>query len=157
MRAFNVSHGGRQMGTSGTGPSSDSIAISRLPGTVAVNVYFHVIISNAGEGNIADSMLDQQIVVLNDSYAGLTGAGSATTPYQFVKVWVDRTVNDAWFNAGPGASAEKEMKKALRKGTCKDLNLYTNSGGGYLGWAYYPWDCSKRFTDDGVVVLYAYR
>ena len=36
------------------------------------------------------------------------------------------------------AGAEHEMKKALKRGDDGTLNVYTTSGGAYLGWAYLP-------------------
>mgnify|MGYP006143897815 CR=1 FL=1 len=41
--------------------------------TKTVNVYFHVITNTSGAGNITDARIADQIAVLNDAYAGLTG------------------------------------------------------------------------------------
>ena len=71
-------------------------------------------------------MLAGQIKVLNDAFSGLTGG--ANTPFRFVNAWIERITNDAWFNAGPGTAAERDMKQALHWGDCKALNIYTNNG-----------------------------
>jgi hypothetical protein len=129
-------------------------AFEREPGTVAVNVYVHVITASTGVGNLDDATLLAQINVLNAAYSG--AGGGANTPFRFVPVAVDRTANDAWFAAGPGSAAEHEMKTALHQGTAKDLNLYTNApGGGLLGWATFPWDYPSAPLLDGVVIWYA--
>ena len=126
----------------------------RDPGTVLVDVYFHVITASTGEGNLDDATLLTQIEVLNAAYSGATGG--TNTPFRFRGVAVDRTPNDAWFGASQGTAAEQEMKAALRQGTAKDLNLYTNApGGGLLGWATFPWDYASAPLLDGVVVWYA--
>lgn len=76
--------------------------------------------------------------------------------YQFILVATDRTTNPTWFAAGPGSTAEQQMKAALRRGTADDLNIYTcNPGGGILGWATFPNWYSRNPSDDGVVVLYS--
>jgi Pregnancy-associated plasma protein-A len=129
-------------------------AFERDPGSVSVNVYFHVVTSSNGEGNLNDATLLAQIDVLNAAYGG--AAGGANTPFRFVPVAIDRTANDSWFNASPGSAAEHEMKTSLRQGTAKDLNLYTNApGGGLLGWATFPWDYTGAPSLDGIVIWYA--
>ena len=125
--------------------------------TVTINVYFHVIQQNGtagayGTGYVDLATLDRQITVLDDSYAGNTGG--APTRYRFQRAGVTYTVNSTWYNAGPGTSAEAAMKNSLRQGTADDLNFYTNSGGGYLGWATFPSSYASRPKDDGVVCLY---
>ena len=126
-------------------------AFERDLGSVPVNVYFHVITTSNGEGNLNDATLLAQIDVLNAAYSGATGG--ANTPFRFVPVAVDRTVNNTWFGASPGTAAEQEMKTALHQGTAKDLNLYTNApGDGLLGWATFPWDYTSAPWLDGVVV-----
>lgn len=124
----------------------------RTADTRTINVYFHVITSSAGKGVVTDRMIRDQISVLNDSFSG--GTGGAFTPYLFSLAAVDRTVNDEWFSAGPGSAAEAAMKAALRIGGAADLNFYTNDGGGYLGWATFPFWYAGNPTDDGIVCWY---
>ncbi|MFN2385631.1 MAG: zinc metalloprotease [Thermoanaerobaculia bacterium] len=126
----------------------------RSPGAGStINVYYHVIISSSGEGNVTDKMLRDQISVLNASFSG--GTGGARTPFSFELAGVDRTVNDSWFSAGPGTAAEAQMKAALRVGGAADLNFYTNDGAGFLGWATFPFWYADNPSDDGIVCLYS--
>jgi len=114
-------------------------------GSVTIPVYAHVI-TNGTEGNISDTMIAQQISVLNAAYS--------KTPFKFSLVSTDRTNNATWYTAGPSTTAEKQMKAALRKGTADDLNMYfTSPGGGYLGWATFPSSYASAPSSDGVVVL----
>jgi hypothetical protein len=139
--------------------SADNFAKSRGqgkgPGTITIPVVFHVV--NKGEGiengDVPNSMLQAQVKVLNQSFSGATGG--ANTPFRFVLAGVDRTTNAAWFAAGPGSAAEREMKTALHTGDAKVLNFYTNNGGGYLGWATFPFWYQGDPLMDGVVCLYS--
>jgi len=130
------------------------------PGSVTINVYFHVIQRDgtagvSGTGFVDNNTLNNQITVLNTAFAGLGPDGTgANTPFRFVRAGVNYTVNSNWYNAGPGTTAERDMKNALRQGTADDLNFYTNSGGGYLGWATFPSDYSRNPRSDGVVCLF---
>jgi hypothetical protein len=127
-----------------------SAALARTAGSVTVNVYFHVITNRKGAGNISQTMIDNQIKVLNDAYAGLTGG--ANTPFRFQLVSVDRTQNDQWYSAVIGSRAERQMKNSLHRGGATDLNFYTNGmGQGLLGWATFPWDYASNPTMDGIV------
>jgi hypothetical protein len=128
----------------------------RKSGSVTVPVYFHVVNKGKGieNGDVPMTMLRAQIDVLNASYAGATGG--ANTPYRFVLAGVDRTTNLAWFNAGPGTRAEREMKTALHVGNAAVLNFYTNNAGGVLlGWATFPFSYASAPLMDGVVCLYS--
>ncbi|HEV3469491.1 MAG TPA: zinc metalloprotease [Pyrinomonadaceae bacterium] len=149
---------------SGGGISADAAA----PGSITINVYFHVIQSSgtagvSGTGFVPTSWLDNQITIMNNAYAGLgpnqsgalvSGIG-ANTPFRFVRAGVNYTVNSTWYNAGPGTAAEAQMKNALHQGTADDLNFYTNSGGGYLGWATFPWEYAGAPSQDGIVCYWA--
>jgi hypothetical protein len=121
--------------------------------TVSINVYFHVI-SNGSNGNISDTMIANQIKVLNDAFSGLTGGFN--TRYRFTLAGTTRTSNSTWYTAGPGTAAETAMKNALHQGTAKDLNVYSsNPGGGLLGWATFPSSYASKPLLDGVVLLHS--
>jgi Pregnancy-associated plasma protein-A len=138
--------------------------MARVPGSVTVKVYFHVIRKGLGiaNGDIPASMITNQITVLNRAFSGLGPGGTgANTPFRFVLAGTNRTTNATWFTAGPGTAAETAMKTALRQGTKKDLNFYTNKpGGGLLGWATFPINVAgtpslSALKRDGVVCLYS--
>src|SRR5687767_10649083 len=115
-----------------------------------INVYWHVINSgtSASQGNISDSMIANQMNVLNAAYS--------QWGWSFNLVATDRTTNSSWYTAGPGTTAERAMKAALRQGTADDLNIYSsNPGGGLLGWATFPSSYNTRPSEDGVVVLFS--
>ncbi|KAJ3061471.1 hypothetical protein HK102_009103, partial [Quaeritorhiza haematococci] len=119
---------------------------------VTVDVVFHVL--NAGDdiesGNVSQSDIEAQINVLNQDY-GPTGV------FNFRLKEVTRTNNPKWF-AGirPAGFVQNEMKKALRKGDAKTLNIYAALlPNGLLGYATFPTDYESRPWDDGVVVLYS--
>lgn len=111
-----------------------------------INVYFHLITDASGKGNVPDTMILNQMQVLNTAYTG--------TVFSYNLVGTDITANNSWYIAGPGSSAEKEMKAALRKGTADDLNIYANNmGGGLLGWATFPSSYASNPLMDGIVIL----
>lgn len=111
-----------------------------------IPVWFHVITDGSPAGNVSDQRLSAQLAELNDHYAG--------SGFSFAHAGTTRTTNAAWY--AMGAAAEVEAKGALRKGGADTLNMYLASpGGGYLGWATFPWDYQKNQKMDGVVVLNA--
>jgi hypothetical protein len=113
-----------------------------------VLVYFHVITSSQGAGDVTNSQINTQIAVLNHAYA--------PTGWSFILVSVDRTANDAWYTMGYNSNAEMAAKTALRKGSADALNIYTgNLGAGLLGWATFPSDYSEDPIRDGVVLLHS--
>ena len=115
-----------------------------------INVYFHVIRKGSGisNGDVPDTQIRSQISVLNNAY-GPWG-------WSFNLVATDRTTNATWYTMGPGTTAEKQAKTALRQGTADDLNIYSaNPGGGLLGWATFPSSYASNPKDDGVVILFS--
>jgi hypothetical protein len=115
-----------------------------------IPVYFHVINKGTGiaNGDVSTTMINNQISVLNAAYAG--------TGWSFTLAGVNRTTNSSWYTAGPGTTAERQMKQALRQGSADDLNIYSsNPGGGLLGWATFPSSYNSRPWDDGVVILFS--
>jgi hypothetical protein len=122
-------------------------------GIVNVNVYVHVITTSTGGGNVTDTQIAQQILVLNNAFGGVTGG--ANTIYRFTHVSTDRTANSTWYTC-TGGTCETQMKNALHRGGAADLNFYINGmGGGLLGWATFPWQYASAPNMDGVVVLNA--
>ncbi|HVE81309.1 MAG TPA: zinc metalloprotease [Myxococcales bacterium] len=147
------------------GATSDT-QLLRAAGSVNVNVYFHVITSSTGAGDVTNTQIANQISVMNAAYAGndngrAPGQGgsaqpTAAMPFKFTLVATDRTANNTWYTMTPNSSAETQAKTALRRGGAGDLNIYSaNIGQGLLGWATFPSDYSRSPNMDGVVVLNA--
>lgn len=113
----------------------------------AIKVYVHVINqgTRAEDGNVSDEQIHHQLAVLNAAYrpAGFT----------FELAAIDRTTSPTWFAMQDGTRAEHDAKATLRKGTARDLNLYTAGlGGGSLGFASFPSQIKSDPIGDGVVM-----
>ncbi len=121
--------------------------------TVTVPVYFHVI--NKGpalsDGNVPDKQILAQMKALNDTFSGRRGG--ADSGFRFQLVAVDRTTNQTWFDMAT-SNAEREAKRALHQGGRNALNVYSNSGAGFLGYAYFPKDIQGKEFIDGIVLNY---
>jgi hypothetical protein len=120
--------------------------------TVTIPTVVHVIrrdTTRAG-GNIPDSMIQSQISVLNQSFAGSTGG--AVTAFAFQLQSINRVTNTSWYPIVSGSAAERSMKSSLRVGGKNTLNIYLGQlSGGLLGWATFPQSTLSSY--DGVVVL----
>ena len=101
----------------------------------SVPVWFHVV-SDGAIGNISNTVIQEQMNVLNLAFAGFYGG--ANTGFSFTLVGVTRTNNAAWHYAGPSGTDTNTMKRTLHRGGPETLNLYATTAGGYLGWAYLP-------------------
>ncbi len=111
-----------------------------------VPVHFHVL-HDGDHGRIPESMLDQQVALLNDAY---WACGIA-----FEKASVEYVEQPAWFNMGPGSAEERAAKSALALETDRALNVYTaNPADNLLGWATFPWNLAGDPLLDGTVVLF---
>ncbi|WAS90296.1 zinc metalloprotease [Nannocystis punicea] len=112
----------------------------------AIPVWFHVIRSSTGGGDVTDQQISAQMNLLNSTY-GPAG-------FSFALAGVDRTNNNAWYGMLSGSSAEVQAKNALRKGGKETLNVYTaNIGEDLLGWATFPSQYNSSPKYDGVVLL----
>lgn len=126
-------------------------------GSINITTIFHVITDHtlgSSEQSRYDRLIDNQMAVLNDSFAGRTAAVASNTPFRFELRDVTYTVNASWATVAPG-KVEREMKAALYQGDSTTLNVYAaNVGGGLLGWAYFPKGYNNgRNYIDGVVIL----
>ncbi|GGJ86475.1 zinc metalloprotease [Pilimelia anulata] len=119
---------------------------------VTIPVYVHVVAKDSSRegGNIPDSMINDQMKVLADSFAGSTG-GSASE-FRFAVQKINRVIKPEWvpIKISEGG-AEGAMKKQLRQGGAGTLNLYLGPlDPNLLGWATLPADGAGTY--DGVVV-----
>jgi Pregnancy-associated plasma protein-A len=122
--------------------------------SAVIPVWVHVI--NAGSsyesGNVPDSMIREQMRVLNESFNGRTGG--ANTGFAFDLAGITRTTNAAWFATfATDLDTELAAKSSLRRGGPGTLNLYIVNADPWLGWAYFPSILNSTLADlDGVVV-----
>jgi hypothetical protein len=124
-------------------------AVSKAGTLITVTTYVHVI-HNGVEGRISEKTIRDQIRVLNEAYA-IYGFRFEMAPSVQGNSNPDYTNNAAWFNNADEAA----FKAALKEGSGDDLNIYINSGGGYLGYAYYPTVVGTQYEVlDGVVLAY---
>ena len=117
--------------------------------SVTVPVYFHVITDGAA-GAVTNAQIASQISVLDGGFQA--GQGGADSGFSFSLAAVTRTNNATWY-ASRSAGAEHAMKQALKQGGDNALNVYSTSGGAYLGWAYLPeiTDTAQAYLD-GIVI-----
>ncbi|KAJ1324499.1 Pregnancy-associated plasma protein-A [Microdochium nivale] len=118
-----------------------------IQAAIEVDLYLHVVTSGTGlsQGNVPDSQLAQQVVVLNQDFAPHS--------IHFNLRGTDRTINSTWANnVDPVA-----MRTALHKGSYSALNVYIEqSMPGLLGRCTYPGTASPRNTLlDGCAILYS--
>lgn len=113
----------------------------------SIRVYFHVITSSSGQGNVPDSVISSQMAVLNAAYNPVK--------FAFSLAGVTRSKNNDWYSGGINTAANTAMKRALRQGSYSDLNVYTTAqGDSTLGWATLPTQVGTEISFDGVVIDY---
>src|SRR5688572_2540753 len=123
-----------------------------------VNVYFHIIMDSAGNGDISDADLQASIDHMNTAFAGqqarnpfkISAQETGDVPFRYRIAGIERVTNDTWYVIGD----EIGMKTALRVGGAADLNIYTGDLGntGALGWSWFPfWYAGFEFYD-GIVM-----
>lgn len=115
-------------------------------GIVTIPVYWHVVTTAGGAGNVS-GMIADQMQVLNEAYAG--------SKFEFELKDVEVVANDAWHFSVLGSAEELAMKSALRKGGPESLNIYTTDGDGFLGWATFAQEYRRSPGYDGVVLWWA--
>jgi hypothetical protein len=129
-------------------------------GSVDVDTVFHVItaeaLSDAQRARL-EGMIDAQVDVLNESFAGATGGADGTaTPFTFDHTGTTWTVNPAWADMAPGSRGERAAKRELRQGDASTLNVYVaRIGGNLLGYATFPQAATSggQLFRDGIVIL----
>ncbi|KAJ0120080.1 metalloprotease mep1 [Diaporthe amygdali] len=91
-------------------------ALQRRDEGLLITTYVHVVEDQQHAGFVTDKMIDDQMTVLNETYA----------PHniQFTVANVSHTVNDAW----TAQARIREKALALRRGGYDALNLYLDTG-----------------------------
>lgn len=124
---------------------------------IRVPVHVHVLAGKRVTGP-SRKRIRRQLAVLNRAYAGKQSRASAPSRFRFELVSLRRVRKDRWRTAGPlGADpAAARMRRALRRGSLRALNLYIGAprGGGraMLGYSTAPWEAVDRPRLDGVTV-----
>ena len=143
--------GGNGNGGGGGGEEPPPPPPTEVPeaGSIVIDTYVNIICDDTGANcaGTEDQVLNQ-MQVLNSAFI-------VNSPYQFQLVGQIRQFNNsAWLSTGPGSTAERSMKSALRQGGRGALNMYVSDpGGGLLGWATFPSSYDGNPLNDGVVVL----
>jgi|GEM_PF-3404705 len=134
-------------------------ANSSFINTIPVN--FHVIMKDESSdgGDVSDESLVEQIDILNRAYSG--EIGGARTPYRFELAGINRVVKKKWHSFPPGAAEEAEVKKALRVGDAKTMNVFImdilvpkGGTGKILGYSTFPFVYRLQPDLDGIMLHY---
>ncbi|HWM01682.1 MAG TPA: zinc metalloprotease [Actinophytocola sp.] len=130
------------------------LAGKKAPRAVSIPVVFHVVHAANGTGNVANSVVNQQIAEMNQNFAGQEAPGSAAnTQFSFTLQAVRRHQNNSWFNDPDSAAGERAMKTATHEGNARTLNIWSTNTS-YLGYATFPWWYAGDPQLDGVVIQY---
>lgn len=115
---------------------------------ITVPVAVHSIYESQSNGYVTDQMVDDQIQVLNDAYAG---TGISFYLYHFARYQSSR-----YFSWDMGTREEGAVKRYLNIDPAHVLNIYLqNPTGGILGWAYFPWMAPEDHWGHGLVILWS--
>lgn len=117
--------------------------------SATVPVYVHVMRDAAGNGDVTDQQITQQISVLNSTFGGQESTSAANMGFTFTLAGVDRYNNTQWHQD----KSSTTYRKATRQGGKNALNIWLVDFK-YLGIATFPWDYAKNPGIDGIRVNY---
>jgi len=106
-------------------------------------------LDKAGNGDVTQAQIDEQIAVLNRTYGGQESTEAANTGFTFTLVDVDRYYNNTWHKDG----ASRKYRSLTRQGGANALNMWLVDFD-YLGIATFPWDYDRDPKVDGIRVHY---
>ena len=129
---------------------TDRTAAAAVTASAVVPVYVHVMLDKAGNGDVTQTQITQQIAVLNKTFAGGESSAAANTGFTFSLAGVDRYRNNTWHRDG----ASTTYRSRTRQGGANALNIWLVDFK-YLGIATFPWDYSRSPAADGIRVHYA--
>ena len=129
--------------------TSEGYSGKKSTSDVNVPVYVHVMLDTAGNGDVTQKQIDDQIAVLNKDFAGGEAKGAADTSFQFTLMDVNRYYNDSWHLD----QNSPKYRRDTRQGGADALNIWLVDFA-YLGVATFPWDYATSNGTDGVRVYY---
>ena len=127
----------------GLQPAAPSAAVASVP------VYVHVMRDSAGNGNVTDAQITQQIAVLNASFGGQKSPEASDTGLTFTLAGIDRFNNTNWHRDKQSTT----YRSQTRQGGKNALNIWLVNFS-YLGIATFPWDYASNPNIDGFRVQY---
>ncbi len=127
----------------GQSPQAAAAASATVP------VYVHVMRDAAGNGDVTDAQIAQQISVLNASFGGQKSPEAANTGFTFTLAGTDRYNNTNWHQDKQSST----YRKQTRLGGANALNIWLVDFA-YLGIATFPWDYARNPGLDGIRVQY---
>ena len=114
-------------------------------------VYFHVMLDSKGKGDVTQTQINNQVAVLNKTYAGQESSQASNTGFTFTLAGVDRFRNSQWH-----ADRQSTTYRAqTRQGGPNALNIWLVEWKSTLGIATFPWDYAANPSIDGIRVHYA--
>jgi hypothetical protein len=128
----------------GTSPSSAALAAAAVP------VYFHVMLSTNGAGDVTQTQINNQVTELNQDYAGGESSSAANTGFTFTLAGVNRYYNNNWHRDKQSTT----YRTNTRQGGKNALNIWLVDFA-YLGIATFPWDYAAHPGIDGIRVQYS--
>jgi hypothetical protein len=114
-----------------------------------VPVYINVMRDAAGNGDVTDTQITQQIAVLNKTFGGQESSAAANTGFTFTLAGTFRYNNNNWHKDKQSST----YRKQTRKGGKNALNIWLVDFS-YLGIATFPWDYAQSPGIDGIRVQY---
>jgi hypothetical protein len=114
-----------------------------------VPVYVNVMRDAAGNGDVTDTQIAQQIAVLNKTFGGQESSAAANTGFTFSLAGTFRYNNNQWHQDKQSST----YRKQTRKGGKNALNIWLVDFA-YLGIATFPWDYARQPGIDGIRVQY---
>ncbi len=119
--------------------------------SASVPVYVHVMRDAAGNGNVTDQQIADQIAELNEDFGGRELAGTAAdTGFTFYLAKRDDYFNNQWHVDRQST----QYRSKTRLGGANALNMWLVDFK-YLGIATFPWDYAGSPKIDGIRVNYA--
>ena len=125
----------------GIGVPKGALAAATVP------VYVHVMRDAAGNGDVTNAQIANQITVLNKTFGGQESSAAANTGFTFSLAGTFRYNNNNWHKDKQSSS----YRKQTRKGGANALNIWLVDFS-YLGIATFPWDYSRNPGIDGIRV-----